>query len=376
MPKKKKVFLKMPHLFEIDMDLLEYQGKRLFQDNGLKCPEGFVISSTDELEGHDIVFPVVVKIQVPIGKRGKGGGITFVEDEKGLHSCINELLGSTFSGHVVERVLIEQKVAIKDELYLAVTLDVVNESPVLIISSEGGMDIEQVARDTPEKVQKVYIDPIYGLSGYSIRTALKRLRLDNPELLKWGLVLYGIFLSTDAQLVEVNPLVITKDGEVVAVDSKVSIDDNAAFRQKALLEGMGTSFNYVPLDGNLGVIGNGAGLVMSTIDTLVGLGGKPANFLDIGGGADKDRMREAIGLVAQNPKVETILINIFGGITRCDEVAMGVLSAIESLESIPSLIVRLEGTNKEEGRRLLEENGVVVVEDPEDAIRLSIGGEV
>ena len=359
------------------MDLMEYQGKELFRRYGIPTtPEGAIATTPDEAEAAARGFggPVMVKAQVLTGGRGKAGGVKYCAGADSARAAAEAILGLDIKGHVVEIVLVEPASDIAEEYYLSVLHDRVSKGYTIIASVEGGVDIEEVNRASPEKVVKVDVDPTKGLDEGAARQIMSmagfpaQAREDAAALL---MTLYAGFVGTDATLFEVNPLVLTTDRRVIALDSKVSIDSNALFRHPDLAEWGETGggdplereakakgLQYVRLDGDIGIMGNGAGLVMSTLDVVNQAGGRPANFLDAGGGASAESMAVGIAFVLGDPRVKTMLINIFGGITRCDDVARGVLGALEQLEDVSQqLVVRLDGTNAEQGRRLLRESG-------------------
>jgi succinyl-CoA synthetase beta subunit len=356
------------------VDLMEYQGKELFRELGIPTtPRGEIATTTAEAERHaaDFGVPVMVKAQVLIGGRGKAGGVKYCNDPDEARARAGEILGMDIRGHTVQKVLIEPATDLAEEYYLSVLHDRTSKGYKVIASVEGGVDIEEVNRTQPHKVLKVDIDPTAGLDLDRARSIVSRAGFpddiveDAAQLL---VKLYEGFVSSDATLFEVNPLVKTADGRVIALDAKVSIDSNALFRHPDLaaqaeggaddpLEARARQqgLQYVKLDGTVGVLGNGAGLVMATLDVVNQAGGQPANFLDVGGGADADKMRQSLSLVLSDEQVHSVLINIFGGITRCDEVANGMLAALEQLGDIPQkLVVRLDGTNAAEGRRILD----------------------
>jgi succinyl-CoA synthetase beta subunit len=316
----------------------------------------------------------MVKAQVLTGGRGKAGGVRYCNDPDEARSRASEILGLDISGHTVQKVLVEPASDLDEEYYLSVLYDRTSKGYKIICSVEGGVEIEEVNRTEPEKVIKEDIDPTVGLDRDRARDIITRANLPDDvidaaaDLL---VKLYEGFVASDATLFEVNPLVKTADGRVIALDSKVSIDNNALFRHPDLAELEDTSagdpleararqlgLQYVKLDGDIGVLGNGAGLVMSTLDVVSQVGGRPANFLDVGGGADADTMAESLSLVLSDSRVRSVLVNIFGGITRCDLIAKGVLGALDRLGDVPQhLVVRLDGTNAEEGRRILSDAG-------------------
>jgi succinyl-CoA synthetase beta subunit len=356
---------------------MEYQGKELFRELGIPTtPRGEIATTPAEAEAHaaDFGVPVMVKAQVLTGGRGKAGGVRYCNDPDEARSRASEILGLDISGHTVEKVLVEPASDLDEEYYLSVLYDRTSKGYKIICSVEGGVEIEEVNRTEPEKVIKEDIDPTVGLDRDRARDIITRANLPDDvidaaaDLL---VKLYEGFVASDATLFEVNPLVKTADGRVIALDSKVSIDANALFRHGDLAEqaedgaddplearAKEHGLQYVKLDGDVGVLGNGAGLVMATLDVVNQAGGEPANFLDVGGGADAEKMTQSLSLVLSDPQVRSVLINIFGGITRGDEVANGMLAALENLGDIPQkLVVRLDGTNADEGRRILDAAG-------------------
>ncbi len=357
------------------MDLMEYRGKELFRRLGIPTtPEGGIARDAQEAERLAERFggPVMVKAQVLTGGRGKAGGVKFSEDASAAKAHAQAILGLDIKGHTVEQVLVEAATEIAEEYYLSLLHDRVGKGYKVITSVEGGVDIEEVNRTAPEKVVKADIDPTVGLGTDRARAIVAQAGYPDEvgeEVASFLLSLYEGFVASDATLFEVNPLVRTADDRIIALDSKVSIDGNSLFRHPELAEDDETAggdslearakakdLQYVKLDGDIGVMGNGAGLVMSTLDVVNQAGGQPANFLDAGGGASAESMAEGIAFVLSDPDVTAMLINIFGGITRCDDVARGVLAALDQLGEISQqLVVRLDGTNAEEGRRLLTE---------------------
>jgi succinyl-CoA synthetase beta subunit len=355
------------------MDLFEYQAKELFAKHDVPVPRGRVAWTPEEAEAAaaELGGKVVVKAQVQVGGRGKAGGIKLAVDPAEARSRAGEILGMDIRGHTVRRVLVEEASDIAKEWYLSILHDRAGKGFLVLASSEGGVEIEEVARTNPKAIVKVPINPLVGLRGYHIAQVVEGMGL--PEAARAGAsrilsTLYQVLLAEDAMLVEVNPLVLTTAGEVKALDGKVTIDDSALFRHPET-EAMRDTFavdpqeqaakekglNFVKLEGYVGVIGNGAGLVMSTLDVVAHAGGKAANFLDIGGGASAQTMADGLEVVLANPQVRSVFVNIFGGITRGDLVARGILEALERLGdkvAVP-LVVRLDGTNAEEGRRLL-----------------------
>jgi len=350
---------------------MEYQGKDVFRQIGVPTtPQGRVARSAEEAEAFAAAFgvPVMVKAQVLTGGRGKAGGVKYCADAAAARAAAESILGLDIKGHVVALVLVEPASDIDAEFYLSLLHDRVSKGYKVIASVEGGIEIEQVARDTPDKVVQHDIDPTKGLDLAAARDVIASAGLPQ-EAAALLVTLYEGFVATDATLFEVNPLIRTKDGRIIALDAKVSIDGNALFRHPDLAaldssddgdsleaQAKAQGLQYVKLDGDVGVLGNGAGLVMSTLDVVSQAGGRAADFLDVGGGADAEKMTEALSLVLSDPQVRCVLVNIFGGITRGEEVAKGVLAALERLGDIPQrLVVRIDGTNAEEGRRILTE---------------------
>ena len=351
------------------MDLYEHQGKDLFKQAGIPLVEGFVAESKEEARriAERLGGKVAVKVQVQIGGRGKAGGIALVTSPDEAAEAAERMLSEGFSGTPVNRVLIERLVDIAEQFYAAITLDRSSQRYLAIVSADGGMDIEQVAKEKPEALRRMTIDPMMDLKDFQVRYLVGHLppeaREGTADVLRRA---YGLVCSADATLVEINPLSMLKGGVVVALDAKVTIDDNALYRQPALAE-LRSSFpvdptqaranekglQYVKLDGEVGIIGNGAGLVMSTLDVVTQAGGKPANFLDVGGGASADSMATSLEVVLSDPAVRSVLVNIFGGITRGELVARGILEALKRVDAEVPIVVRLDGTNAEEGREIL-----------------------
>jgi succinyl-CoA synthetase beta subunit len=355
------------------VDLFEYQGKELFAKHGIPLIEAEVAASPEEARAaaERLGGSVVVKAQVQIGGRGKGGGIVLVDSAADADEAARGMFERGFKGMWVTRVLVERRVDIAAELYMAITLDRSAKRYAAMTSSEGGVDIEEIADTRPESIRRASIDPLLGLKQYQAR----RLVGGFPEEAAAGALevlqrLYDIVVVEDATLVEVNPLALLGDGRVVPLDAKVTIDDNALFRHPELSEytkafafdptearAREKGLQYVKLDGEVGIIGNGAGLVMSTLDVVQQAGGAAANFLDVGGGADAELMATSLEVILSDPAVRSVLVNIFGGITRGDVVAEGILDALKRVEAHVPIVVRLDGTNAEEGRRILTEAG-------------------
>jgi len=369
------------------LKLLEYQAKQVFGKYGLPIPRGGVAGTPKEAKeaASKIGGPVAVKAQLPVGGRGKSGGILFAENPDEAAEIAGRLLGSRLKDIGVRRVLVEEKLSIRNELYLGITLDRGNRSYVVLASTEGGVDIEEVAAKTPERIVRHIIDPLGGLRPYHARWVARRLGYsgrDMNALTDMILRLYRVTQETDAELTEINPLALTEAG-FVAADARLNVDNNALFRHPDLaqmsqeaeeaelsereLEARGLGLTYVELDGNVGVIGNGAGLTMATIDTVALHDGRPANFLDLGGGASAEMIGTGVSYVLSDPRVRVLFVNILGGITRCDETARGVLEARERTGSEKPIVVRMTGTNEEEGKRLLKEAGIDALDTMEEA---------
>jgi len=364
--------------------LLEYQGKQLFEKAGLPVSAGRVASTADEVEdiARELGGTVVVKAQVLVGGRGKAGGVKLADAPEQAKQHAKNILGMDIKGEVVESILVTPAVEIEKEFYLSIALDRDRRKPVLIFSTEGGVDIEQVAETNPQAIARVWIDPLLGLNPFQVRAALfdsgapKELFKPLTAIMQ---ALYHAFVMFEASLVEVNPLALTPQGELIALDSKFVVEDDALFRQPDVQAFGGESardplekkaqqagLQYVKLDGNIGIIGNGAGLVMSTLDVVQLAGGEPANFLDIGGGATAEVMMKALEIVLSDSQVQGLFINIFGGITRGDEVAKGLISARDRLGIHVPMVVRLTGTNEAEGQALLKDAGIMPVTSMED----------
>lgn len=355
------------------MDLYEYQGKQLFAGVGLTTPRGRVAETPEEAAAvaAELGGRVVVKAQVLVGGRGKAGGVKPAEDPEGARAAAAAILGMDIKGHTVHRVLVEEASAIRQELYAALILDREAKKVLAMLSGMGGMEIEEVAAGHPEALARVHVDPLAGWSDYHGRRLCFEAGLSSDLVRPLGDVfarLWEAFGRYEATLAEINPLVVTEDGCLVVLDAKCSVDNNALFRhpdivamrdvhtadpQERMAQERGVT--YVKLDGDIGVLGNGAGLVMSTLDVVAGAGGRPANFLDVGGGAKAEEIVSALEVITSDPKVKTIFFNIFGGITRCDEVARGILAAIERMGLTLPIVVRLDGTNEAEGRALIAE---------------------
>jgi succinyl-CoA synthetase beta subunit len=355
------------------MDLLEYQGKQLFARHGLKVSSGEAVKSVEDAvtAAGTVGYPVVVKAQVLIGGRGKAGGVKLADNEDEVREHAGNILGMDIHGHTVRTLWIEHASDIATEYYASVLLDRSAKAPLVMFSIEGGVDIEEVAERTPEKLIRHHVDALQGLSREeAVRIAAEgKADADVIEGVADALTaLYEVWIKEDATLAEINPLIVTPERQVKALDAKVSLDSNALYRhpenqelsdaenedpieRRAKEQGV----QYVKLDGDIGILGNGAGLVMSTLDVVAQAGGRPANFLDAGGGSDAAKIKQAVELILENPTVKAVLFNIFGGITRCDEVAKGLIAAFGEIQPDVPFVVRLDGTNDVAGRELLKE---------------------
>ena len=367
------------------MKLHEYQAKGVFADAGLPVPASTLAATTDEVldAANDIGYPVAVKAQVQVGGRGKAGGIELVDSDEEARAAAESIIGMDLKGLHVDRVLVESAVDFVNELYVGVTMDRTVGKPVAMVSTQGGVNIEEVAEETPEAIERVHIDPAFGIQPYQAREAVFEAGVDEDVAMDVASVLttlYELWEEKDATEIEVNPVMITADGEVVCADAVMNIDEDTLFRHADLAEmeeaaasdeleakANDYGFDYVRLSGNVGIIGNGAGLVMTTLDLVDYYGGSPANFLDIGGGAKAERVANALDMVFSDENVDSVVFNIFGGITRGDEVAKGINEALESFDEIPKeVVVRLAGTNAEEGMEILNTD-LVTVESTLDA---------
>jgi succinyl-CoA synthetase beta subunit len=353
------------------MDLLEYQGKQLFAKHGVPVPEGRPASTVAEAveAAEELGYPVVIKAQVQIGGRGKAGGIKLAKDRAEAEENAKAILGMDIRGFTVHELYVEQASEIDEEYYAAIVFDRSAKKPMVMLSRMGGMDVEEVAETDPEAMRMLHVDPLLGLQDFHGRRLAFESGIAEDVVRPVGAMLaklYDVFEKEDATLVEVNPLLITKGREAVALDAKVTVDDNALFRHPDVAEMRDLSgedpqermakergLTYVKLDGDVGILGNGAGLVMSTLDVVAQAGGKPANFLDAGGGSKAEAITSAVEVILSDDKVSAVLFNIFGGITRCDEVARGLIEAFEQIKPDVPFVVRLDGTNDKEGRALL-----------------------
>ncbi|MFC7323011.1 ADP-forming succinate--CoA ligase subunit beta [Halorubrum rutilum] len=373
------------------MKLHEHQAKTIFADAGIPVPDSRLATTVEEaLDAVDeIGYPAAIKAQVHVGGRGKAGGIKIATDRDEAERYAEEILGMDLKGYTVDSVLVEAGVDFVDELYVGVTMDRGAGEPVLMVSTEGGVNIEEVAEETPDAIAREHVDPAFGLHPYQARKVVYEAGVDADVALDVASILstlYDLYESNDASEIEVNPVMITGDRDVVAADAVMNIDEDALFRQPDLAEMAEASyeddlerkageygFDYVRLSGNVGIIGNGAGLVMTTLDLVDYYGGKPANFLDIGGGAKAERVTQALDMVFSDPNVDSVVFNIFGGITRGDEVAKGINEALAEFDEIPKpVVVRLAGTNAEEGMEILNTDLIEVEETLEAAVQRAV----
>jgi succinyl-CoA synthetase beta subunit len=366
------------------MKIHEYQAKAILARHGVPVPLGEVVFSAADAAlvatrlGGGVV---VVKAQIHAGGRGKGGGVKVVKDRDAAQQAAKDMIGMRLvtiqtgpGGQVVQRVLVEQGLKIKRELYLGLVIDRATERPVLMASQEGGVEIEKVAEETPDRIHKEFIHPGAGLSAFQTRKLAFALGLEGLQVAQAGKLmtsLYEAFVATDASLIEINPLIVTEDGSLLALDAKMTFDDNALYRHPDLkelrdaaeeepleVEASKFSLNYIKLDGTIGCMVNGAGLAMATMDIIKLAGGEPANFLDVGGGANAEQIRNAFKILMSDTSVKAVLINIFGGILRCDVLAEGVIAAVKELGVPVPIVIRMEGTNVEKGKQMLKESGL------------------
>jgi succinyl-CoA synthetase beta subunit len=355
------------------MDLLEYQGKQLFARHGIPVPSGKPATTVEEAvaAAEEIGYPCVVKAQVQIGGRGKAGGIKVANDRAEAEEHAKAILGMDIRGLTVHEVWIEAASQIAEEYYASIVFDRSAKAPLVMLSTKGGMDIEAVADEDPDAIARLHVDPLLGFQDFHGRRLAFEAKVASDVVRPVGAMLaklYDAFVAEEAMLVEVNPLIVTEDREVRALDAKVTLDGNALFRHPENAELRNPSgedpqeqmakergLTYVKLDGNIGILGNGAGLVMSTLDVVAQAGGSPANFLDAGGGSKADAIVSAVEVILSDEKVTAVLFNIFGGITRCDEVAKGLVEAFEKVKPTVPFVVRLDGTNDVEGRKILAE---------------------
>lgn len=372
------------------MKLHEYQSKNIFSKYGIPIPKGRVATTAQEAKqiAEELGGRIVVKSQVLVGGRGKAGGVKLANNPTEAEQLAEQILALEIKGLPVRKVLVDEASAIDQEIYFAITNDRAAKKPVMIASAAGGIDIEEVAAKDPEKIIKVHIDPLLGLREYQARDVAVGIDLPRDywkDFTKIAMALWSLYKDTDATLAEINPLVITKEKKLLALDGKMMIDDNALFRQPELNEMRDTDedapaeiearkygLSYIKLDGNIGCMVNGAGLAMTSMDVIKLFGGEPANFLDVGGGADAKKVAAAMRIILTDSNVKAVLFNIFGGITRCDEVAKGILVAMDEVKPKVPMVVRLVGTNAEEGRKLLENANMITAETLADAAKKAV----
>jgi succinyl-CoA synthetase beta subunit len=354
------------------VDLYEYQGKELFKRYGIPVSDGRLATSPEEARAaaEELGGQVVVKAQVLTGGRGKAGGVKLADDPRDAEQKARDILGLDINGHVVHKLWIERASDIAKEYYLSITFDRGEKKPLFMLTTQGGVEIEQVAEENPDALARLHVDALEGFQPYQGRRLIYGAGIEDPDEQKQVLAiigkLYRCFVDADAMLCEVNPLIVTPQGEVKALDSKFTVDDSALFRHPDVAAWRDTSaadpleafarekgVTYVKLDGEVGILGNGAGLSMSTVDVVVVAGGRPANFCDLGGGGSAEGVVDALEVITRDPQVRSIFFNIFGGITRCDEVARGIIEALNRIEIKVPIVVRLDGTNAEEGRKIL-----------------------
>jgi len=374
------------------MKLLEYEAKEYFRKYGIPTPEGVMVSDSNTAfeAAKRLGKPVVIKAQLPVGGRGKAGGIKFADTPIEAREVADELLGMEIKGLVVKKLYIEEKIEIKDEIYLGITIDRNNNRYVVLASKEGGVEIEEVASKTPEKIIRHQIDPIMGLRNFHANHIAKELGYHGKMMRSFAsfiIRLYSLARDMDAELTEINPLVETEEG-FLAADARLNIDNNALFRHKELedklldsyqgelttreIEARRRELTYVELDGNIGIIGNGAGLTMATLDTVMLKGGKAANFLDLGGGATPEKIEKAAKFVLNDERTEALLVNVLGGITRCDHIAEGLVNARNEVKVEKPIVVRMMGTNEEEGREILKNAGIDMLDTMEMAAEKAV----
>ncbi len=372
------------------MKLHEYYSKRRFSEYGIPIPKGEIAETPQEAQriAEKLGGPVVVKSQVLVGGRGKAGGIKVAQDPKEAYQHAEDILKLTINGLPVRKVLVDEAADIKDEIYLGITNDRAARKPVIMASAEGGIDIEEVAHKTPEKIIKCHIDPLMGLQSYQSRDLAAGIDLARDQWRAFGKIAHGLwqaYIGSDATLAEINPLVVTGEGQLLAVDGKMVLDDNALFRhpdleeyrdldvdKEAEIQAREHGLSFIKLGGNIGCMVNGAGLAMTTMDIIKLFGGEPANFLDIGGGASSEKVATALEIILSDSNVEAVLFNIFGGITRCDLVAMGILKALKDVKTDVPMVIRLVGTNAAEGRQLLKDASMETADTLAEAAKMAI----
>jgi succinyl-CoA synthetase beta subunit len=355
------------------MKIHEYQAKDLFAAGGIPVPAGTVVTTADEAEkvASDIGKPVVVKAQVLVGGRGKAGGVKLADTPADARAAAEAILGMDIKGETVHKVLVAEAVNIATEIYVGVILDRATQKPLIMSSAEGGVEIEVTAKENPDAIKRLTVDPLFGVQGFEARRVAGALVDDIKVARQIASIiekLYNVYHSVDASLAEINPLIVTPEGQVLAIDAKINIDDSALYRHGNIeemrdlqaedpgeVEARGEGLSYVHLDGTVGCVVNGAGLAMATMDLVKTYGGQPANFLDIGGSSRPEKVVTALNIILRDPNVKSILFNIFGGITRCDDVARGLVEAFNQMDLKHPVVVRLTGTNEEAARKILEQ---------------------
>jgi len=374
------------------LKLLEYEAKEYFKKYGIPTPAGKMVTTPEVAREYtaELGKPVVIKVQLPVGGRGKAGGVKFADTPNEAAEAAQQLLGMTIKDLKVEKLYVEEKVDIVNEIYLGVTVDRNSKKHVILASSEGGMDIEEVAAETPERIIRHLVDPIDGLRSYHCYYIATRLGYSGRKMRQFGAFIAKLFelaVGMDAELTEINPLAEVEDG-FLAADARLNVDNNSLFRHRELEEKLLDSYQgefsgremeakekdltYVELDGDIGIIGNGAGLTMATLDTVMLQGGKAANFLDLGGGATSERISKAVKFVLSDERTKALFVNVLGGITRCDHTAQGIVAARKELGSEKPIVVRLMGTKEEEGRAILKENGIDTLDTMEEGAKMAV----
>ncbi len=372
------------------MKLHEYQSKQIFSKYGIPIPKGRIAVTAQEAEhiAEELGGRVVIKSQVLVGGRGKAGGIRLAKNPDEAEELAAQILAMEIKGLPVRKILVDEAAQIEKEIYLGITNDRTARKPVMMSSSAGGVEIEEIARKEPQKIIKTHIDPLLGLGDYQARDIAAGIDLPREHWKSFGMIAHGLwkaYLDCDATLAEINPLVITSDNRLLALDGKMVLDDNALFRHPDLaemrdldaeapseIEARKYGLSFIKLDGNIGCMVNGAGLAMTSMDIIKLFGGEPANFLDIGGGASADKVTAALRIILADPNVRAVLFNVFGGITRGDEVARGILVALDEVKSKVPMVIRLVGTNAEEGRQILADANMITAETLADAARKAV----
>jgi succinyl-CoA synthetase beta subunit len=376
----------------LGLKLLEYEAKEYFKKYGIPTPAGKMVTSPEGAKEYtaELGKPVVIKVQLPVGGRGKAGGVKFADTPDEAAEAAGQLLGMTIKDLRVKKLYVEEKIGIVNEIYLGVTVDRNNKKHVILASNEGGMDIEEVADKTPEMIVKHLVDPVDGLRSYHCNYIATRLGYSGRKMRQFSAFvakLYELAVGMDAELTEINPLAEVEDG-FLAADARLNVDNNSLFRHKELEEKLLDSYigefsgremeaktqnlTYVELDGNIGIIGNGAGLTMATLDTVMLQGGKAANFLDLGGGATPERIGKAIKFVLGDERTKALFVNVLGGITRCDHTAQGIVTARRVLNSKKPIVVRMMGTNEAEGKEILKKAGIETLDTMEEGARMAV----